>query len=175
MNFIQLEQKDLKDFRYKIWIENDKICPILKKEIREDEVVGDHNHKLKSEPISENKGTYRNSISRKANSIEGKFINYFKRMFGSDESKWEITPQEFLRNLADYYDKGAYKDLYGDCYIHPREKPKEPYLMKSSYNKLKKIYNDKAKFPDYPKSKRITKKLIELYEKYDLSPEFHKV
>jgi len=174
MNFIQLHQKDLKDFRYNIWIKNNKICPILKVEISEDEVVGDHNHKLKSEPISENKGTYRDSISRKANSIEGKFINYFKRMFGSDEEKWVITPQEFLRNLADYYDKGSFKDDNGDCYIHPNEKPREPLLKKSSYNKLKKLYTGKAKFPSYPKSKKMTKKLRELFSVYEVDVEFYK-
>ena len=49
-----------------------------------------------------------------------------------------------------------------------------PKLKKSSYNKLKKLYSGKAKFPEFPKSGKLSKKLEELFSKYNLVPDFYK-
>jgi hypothetical protein len=171
-----MKQTDIKSLREKLWLQNNKICPITKITLNEDEIALDHAHKLNSEDYSKDKGTCRDSISKKANVIEGKFINSFKRMYGSDESKWVISPEEFLRNLADYYSKGSYIDEDGYYYIHPSEVSKEPKLMKSSYNKLKKLYknsNKRGKFPEYPKSKKMIKGLQELFDEFKLEPEYY--
>jgi len=69
-----------------------------------------------------------------------------------------------LEDLIRYYQKGTY-DL-----IHPSEKKKEPIVSKSNYNRLKKVYSGKKKFPEYPKSKKLTKLLGELFEEYNISP-----
>jgi len=72
-------------------------------------------------------------------------------------------------------------DENGDMYVHPKEAPKEPKVSKSNYNKLQKLY-DKEPFvpkrkgqkkklmPKYPASKKLTKALKELFERYDISP-----
>ena len=73
-----------------------------------------------------------------------------------------------LRNIADYLEKPH------THYIHPSEKPKAKKLTKLSYNRLKKVYKDKAKFPDYPKTGILTVKLKELFEKYQIQAEFYK-
>lgn len=76
-----------------------------------------------------------------------------------------------LRACADYLERPHLK------YIHPSEKPKEPRLKKQSYNKLFKAYKAigrRAKFPEYPKSRKLTKKLAELFELCEIEPEFYK-
>jgi hypothetical protein len=78
----------------------------------------------------------------------------------------------FLRNLADYLEDNHLQDK--TLYIHPSEEVKEPKLKKSSYNKLKKLYSGKAKFPEFPKSGKLSKKLEELFSKYNLEPDFYK-
>lgn len=73
-----------------------------------------------------------------------------------------------LRSCADYLER---KHL---PYIHPSEKPKAKKLKKSSYNKLLKAYDGKAKFPDYPTSGKLTIKLEKLFADYSMNPEFYK-
>jgi hypothetical protein len=56
---IQLKAKDLKPLKEKWHIEQNQICPILKKQFSLDEMVVDHEHKLKSElPDETGKGWY---------------------------------------------------------------------------------------------------------------------
>ena len=73
-----------------------------------------------------------------------------------------------LRNIADYVEKPHYP------LMHPTEAPKIPKLKKSSYKKLKKVYDGRAKFPKYPKQKKLTVGLKALFEKYGIEPEFYK-
>jgi len=173
MSLIEMKPKDIKILKEELWNKNNKKCPLLDIEVPLDKIVLDHIHKLKHDEPSEQKGTIRNAIEFRANSMEGKITNNWKRYFGSDESKHLISLPNFLRNLADYLEEGSYYD--GNYYIHPNEVPKE-LLRKSSYNKLKKLYGNsskKAKFPAYPKSKKLTKKLKELFLEFNLEPEFY--
>lgn len=169
--FTQLSQNDIIVLKKKLWLQNDKKCPLLNTEIPFENMVLDHIHKLKSDDISEQKGTIRNAIERRANALEGKITNNWKRYFGSDESKHPIPLPDFLRNLANYLEAGAYFD--GSYYIHPSEKVKLPNVSKSNYNKLSKEYaktNPKKKLPEYPKSKKLTKSLEVLFNKFNISP-----
>ena len=169
-----MSQKDIKVLKEKLWLENDKICPLLGIEIDLEKMVLDHIHKLKSEDASEQKGTIRNAIEFRANAIEGKITNNWKRYFGADETKHPIDLPTFLRNLADYLEKGAYQDAEGNYYIHPKEVKKEPKLSKRIFNKIAKLYKEeypKRKPLEYPKSKKITKQIKELAEKYNIDLE----
>lgn len=169
-----MSQKDIKALKERLWLENGKICPLLGVSVDLDKMVLDHIHKLKSEDASEQKGTIRNAIEFRANAIEGKITNNWKRYFGADESKHPIDLPTFLRNLADYLDDGAYKDSEGNFYIHPNEVKKEPKLSKRTFNKIAKLY--KEEYPNrkpltYPKSKKRTKLIKELAKKYNIELE----
>jgi len=167
--FIEMKQKDIKPLKEKIWLENDKKCPILDVEIPLDKMVLDHIHKLKNESYSETKGTIRTSLEFRANAFFGKMENAFKR-YGLDKD-YELS--DLLRKAADYFDKGAYQDEEGNYYIHPNEVPKDPKVSKRNYNKLKKVYKEsgrKKKFPDFPKSGKLTVGLKALFEEFSISP-----
>jgi len=69
-----------------------------------------------------------------------------------------------LEELIAYYKKGTY-DI-----IHHTEKPKENKVSKRNYNKLKKEYTGKKKFPEYPKSGKLTLGLQVLFEEYGIAP-----
>lgn len=175
--FKLMQQKDILELKKKLYDLNDGICPLLKIKIPLEKMALDHIHKLKNEDYSEQKGTIRNTIEFRANSIEGKITNAWKRYFGYDESKYPINLPDFLRNLADYLEKGAYSEnnVY---FVHPNEVPKSPKLSKKNYNTLKRLYikdegNYKKgimkKFPEFPSSGKPTKALILLFEKYNIN------
>jgi len=174
MTFIELKNKDIKILKEKLYKQNNGVCPLLGIEVPLDKTVLDHIHKLKSEEYDTDKGTIRNFLEFRANSIEGKITNNWKRLFGADISTHPIDLPSFLRNLADYLEEGAYSED-NTYYIHPTEVPKVPLLKKSCYNKLKKVYNSRAKFPEYPKSKKLTKKLKLLFEKYNIEINYYKL
>lgn len=172
-NLKQMKQKDIKELKEKLWLENDRKCPLLGIEVELDKMVLDHIHKLVAEDASEEKGTIRDALEFRANAMEGKITNNWKRYFGADESKHPIDLPTFLRNLADYLEKGAYQDEDGYYYIHPSEVKKEPKMSKRNYNKLKKEYSlsgRKKKFPDYPKSGKLTVGLKKLFEEFKIEP-----
>jgi len=173
MTQILMKCKDIKKLKEKIWVENNRKCPLLGIAVPIDKMVLDHAHKLKSEAPSQKKGAVRGALEFRANALEGKITNNWKRYFGADETKHPIDLPGFLRNLADYLESGCYHDNNG-YYIHPSEVPKEPLLQKSSYAALKKCYNGTAKFPDYPKSKKLTSPLRKLFELYNIEPKFYK-
>ena len=162
---IQLKASDIKPLKEKWHTEQNGICPILKKEYPLDKFVIDHLHKLKSEEAGiDGKGCCRSAIEFRANALEGKITNNFKRL-GLDK---EIDLPSFLRNLADYLENNHLQDDI--LYIHPNEKPKESTVSKKNYNKLKKVYSGKAKFPEYPNSKKLTKPLEKLFKEYEIEP-----
>lgn len=165
---IELKQKDLIKIKEKWWNEQNKICPLLKKELELKEFVIDHQHKLVSE-ISDatGKGCCRGAISRFGNALEGKITNNFKRM-GLDK---HIDLPSFLRNLADYLEHNHIDDEV--LYIHPNEVAKEPKLRKDCYNRLKKVHDGKSKFPSYPSSGKLTVGLLKLFDKYEIEPIFY--
>jgi hypothetical protein len=175
MKFKEMKQKDIKELKEKIWLANDKKCPILDKEIPLDKMVLDHAHKKINESYAPDKGVIRTSLEFRANALFGKIENAFKR-YGLNK---EYNLSTLLRNAADYFDEGAYVDEEGYMYIHPSELPKPKKLSKSKYNKCKKLYNEeefvpkrknqkKKPFPEYPKSSKPTKELIVLFERFGI-------
>lgn len=164
MKFVQLKAKDISDIRDMILHQDqDGCCALCTKPIHEKSGVSlDHQHRTQSSEIGENGGgLIRGVLCRGCNVFEGKIWNNSKR-FGlhDDLSGW-------LRALADYLDKENYH------YIHPSEEPKVPKLSKRYYNKLKKEYGlsgKRAKFPEFPKSGKLTVKLAKLFEEFEISP-----
>lgn len=166
-----MKQKDIKPLKEKIWIKNNKKCPVLDKEIELDKIVLDHAHKRNDEAYSESKGVIRESLDFRVNATLGKLENSLKRTGLIYTEGFNIS--QFLHNAADYFERGPYRDEEGNLYVHPTEVTPEPKLMKRSYNELKKIYDKKAKFPEYPKSKKLTKQLKNIYEYYNMTPKFY--
>jgi len=170
---IQLDAKSLKELRENWAKEQDNICPILQIDMGDNSVL-DHFHGNKSDnsDIDYFKGCVRGVIHSRVNAFEGKLSNALIRTGVRDL----INLPTLLRNLADYYE---YNRLHSEdvLYIHPSEKPKEPILTKSSYNELKKVLSEKdlKKLPLYKaKKQKLTKVLQELFEKYNLEPQFYK-
>lgn len=165
----ELKSKDIKALKEKWHNEQNNICPILREKIDLKYMTLDHQHKLKREdPDETGKGICRGAIEFRANGLEGKITNNFKR-YGLDKI---IELPEFLRNLADYLEENHIQDEIK--YVHPSEQPKPKKIKKQCYNKLKKKYTGKRKFPDYPKSQKLTKKLSELFKTYDIEIEYYK-
>jgi hypothetical protein len=100
-------------------------------------------------------------LCRACNVLEGKIWNNGTRyqQFNSVQARIE-----WLESLTEYYKKDNYP------LIHPSEKEKEPTVSKSNYNKLKKVYDKKAQFPEYPRTGKLTKKLAKLFEEYCIEP-----
>lgn len=168
--FVEMKASEVKPLKEKLWNKNNKKCPLLGIEVPLDKMALDHIHKLKSEDYAEQKGTIRDAIEFRANAMEGKITNNWKRYFGADETKHPISLSDYLRNLADYLERGAYEEE-GIYYVHPSEVPKEPIVKKSQYNKLKKEYTLQGrvkKFPEYPKSKKLTKELKALSDEFGI-------
>lgn len=168
---IPMKSTDIKKLKEKLHDQNNGVCPLLGISVSSDKMALDHIHKLKSELPSEQKGTIRNAIEFRANAMEGKITNNWKRYFGADESKHPITLPDFLRNLAEYLEAGAYQDNDGNFYIHPTEVPKEPKLGKREFNKIAKLFSEKypkRKALVYPKSSKWTKQLKELKDEFGL-------
>ena len=154
---MQLSNKDIPEYRKAILEEQNGLCAICKDPITEKTGIAlDHQHRTKASIIGENGGgLIRGVLCRRCNSSEGRIWNNSKRFGIKDLPNW-------LRSLADYLEEENYP------LIHPNEKPKEPILPKRRYNKLKKAYTGRAKFPEYPKSKKITKRLQELFKEYEI-------
>lgn len=165
----QLKGKEVPALRKKWWLENDKKCPVLGKEIKLSETVLDHQHKLKAEEASEDgKGLCRGVLSNRANAWEGKILNSFKRL-GIGRYVDIVTA---LRNLANYLEKNHIHDDLK--YIHPSEAPKRKKVKKSCYNSLMremKKAGDKRRIPKY--TGNLSKDLSKLLESYGIEPEFY--
>ena len=175
----EMKQKEIRVLKEKLWLMNDKKCPVLGKAIALDKMVLDHAHKRNAEEYSPTKGVVREALDKRANAILGKVENALKRTGLGYEEDFDLPT--FLRNAADYFERGAYVDEKGDMYVHPSEVPKEPKLSKSKYNKLQKLYDKepfvptrkgqkKKAMPKYPASKKLTKGLKELFERFNISP-----
>ena len=149
---IYMRQADIKILKEKIWLQNDKKCPVLGKEISLDKMVLDHKHKLKNDAPGPNQGTVREVLEFRVNALLGKFENGIKR-YGLDKDP-DFNLPTFLRNAADYFEKGDYTELDKDgntlYYIHPNEVPKRIKVKKSEQNKINKYYLEL-----YPRRKKI--------------------
>lgn len=165
----QLKTTDIKGLKEKLHEDQGELCPILKHWFPPELIVLDHAHKSKraDEPGVDGKGLIRGCIHTSANIILGKIENSWVRT-GLHKQDY-ITLPMVLRNMADYLEREHLP------FIHPTEKIPEKKLKKSSFNKLiKTMKEDSAKkLPTYPSSKKLTKELAKLYEKYNTEPEFY--
>lgn len=155
----QLKSSDLKGLRAEILAEQAGICPLCEQQIAPEDAVVDHDHDT---------GLVRGVLHSVCNSVEGMIKHKFRR--GGVHKKTDLIT--YLKNLVVYLEKEQYE------LIHPSEKPKEPNLMKSSFNELvREMKKNKytKKLPEYPKSKKMTKGLKVLFEVYKIKPKFHKL
>jgi len=157
VNIKQLKGKDIPELRDKILKEQGGICPICRREPKR--ACLDHEHKKKIKGT----GQIRGVLCSTCNVFIGKSENNCMR-YGISQKDLPMI----LRNTADYLEKEQYP------FIHPSDKEPEPKLKKQCYNNLKKVYSGKAKFPDYPKSKKLTKSLESLFIKYKIKIEYYK-
>lgn len=174
IKFKQLKGSDVPKLRKQILQEQNGICPICKKEIQGPCL--DHQHKKKIK----GSGQIRGVLCRACNIFLGKAENNCVRFSISQK----VLPS-ILRNIADYLEQKQYP------YLHPSEKPKEPFLKRNSISKLTKLFKmefPKRKVPTvliykiHKKGKKegkiIEKKLTaglkKIYALVDLEPEFKK-
>ena len=165
----QLKQKDIKKIRDELVKHNDGKCPVSGLDISNGDACLDHAHQ--DSEISETvEGQVRGVLHKFANSLEGSWRARYLRSGLANE----ITFEELLINMYTYLME------YREPMLHPSHAQKPRKLMKSSYNELKREVNNanrylkrKIKMPDYPKSKRLTKKLKELYEKFGIIPKYY--
>ena len=163
-NLIQLKAKDVTKIRNNILREQNGCCALCIRGINATTGISlDHQHKNKKTDCNgiDGAGLVRGVLCRDCNVWEGKIWNNTKRYRQQKTVKDRI---DMLKSLISYYEKGTYN------YIHHTEKEQEPNVSKQNYNKLKKIYNGKKKFPEYPKSKKLTNALKELFNKYNIEP-----
>ena len=156
-SLIEMSQKDILILKNYLHSKQNNICPLLRVNIGLKDMALDHKHKLKALDASAvNGGLVRGAIEFRANALEGKIVNGWHRLFGSDISKHPISLPNFLRNLADYLENPPCPQVY----IHPDEKTdKRIKASKKDYNKIVKywkyIYFGKKIF-SFPASGYIT-------------------
>ena len=162
-NLIQLKHSDIEKVREEILKKQNYKCCICNKEISSFEAVLDHQHKFKYEKNGEDgAGLIRGVLCNNCNQWEGKIWNTTKRFRNPKNVQERI---QMLQQLIEYYQSGTYN------LIHPKEREAEQKISKLQYNKLKKIIESKnKKIPEYPKTGKLTKKLKQLFETYNISP-----
>ncbi len=157
---IQLKQKDVKPLRSKLLKDQNNLCLICKNHINDGCL--DHHHKKRIK----GSGLIRGVLCSQCNVYLGKIEN--------NAPRYGITNTDLsdrLRSIANYLDMD---DL---PFIHPSERKKDPILSKRCFNKLKKAYSsDKPNNKQlvYPKSKKLTKNLKQLFIRYGIPIEFNK-
>ncbi len=163
MNPRQLKYKEVAQIREDMLKEQDGVCAICNR--APTKPVLDHSHKKKVKGT----GKVRGVLCFTCNIFIAKSENNCKR--------YNITHEQLpaiLHSMGDYLERPHYP------LIHPTEAPKAKILKKSSYNKLKKIYKGRAKFPVYrvgvknKKIQKLTKPLEKLFIAHNLKPEFYK-
>jgi hypothetical protein len=159
----QLKSSDISKVRSEILEDQHGKCALCNVEITDSTGYSlDHQHKLKSEPCGpDGAGLIRGVLCRACNVLEGKIWNNTQRYMQPKNVQDRI---DILLDLVEYYKKGAYP------LVHPTEAVREPKVSKRNYNKLMKGYTGKKKFPEYPKSSKLTKSLSALFEEYGISP-----
>lgn len=134
--YIPLSPAAAQELKTKVHKEQGEVCPIVGKKFPLSDMVLDHKHKKKSDPMGKDgKGLVRGLIYKGANRIEGPLASGYAR-FGLSQ---HITLPEFLRRLADYLENPP----LGQQYIHPTEvsKTKLPRLNKNDFNLVVKYWS----------------------------------
>ncbi len=146
--FKEMKKSDIKILKEKIWLANNKQCPVLKIDVPLDKMVLDHAHKRKDEEYSTDKGVIRTALEFRVNAFFGKIENAFKR-FGLKDI---ISLPDLLISGAEYLEKESYHE--GETYfVHPTEIPKREKVKTREYNRVKKYY-----FKLYPNRKKMIKR-----------------
>ena len=160
----KLKSSEIKEKRLSLLKEQNNKCLILKENLDENKAVLDHVHK-EHKSFYTNTSFIRGVIHSDINVLLGKIENQWNR--SSKEIKQNYKLSNILRNIADYIE---YFEKNPTNIIHPREY-KYPKIMKSKYNKLKKIYeeNSNKKFPPFPKSGKLTKPLKEIANQFNFN------
>ena len=166
--FKEMKASEIRPLKEKLWEANSRRCPVLDREVPLNKMVLDHAHKRKGEEYSEDRGVIREALDFRVNAVLGKLENSLKRTGLSQDPSFEIG--EFLRNAAEYFERGAYRASEGSMWIHPTEVTRAPPVSKRSYNKLRKVYQGRPKFPEYPRSRKLTKRLATLFQEYEIPP-----
>ena len=160
-----LKASEIKDLRNEILREQNYKCPLCGKTITEDDKITlDHQHKNRKSDENgvDGNGQIRGVLCLECNSLEGKIWNNSNRFLHQPTKEERV---EWLLNLIEYYRKPLYS------FIHPSEVQKEPNVSKRNFNKLNKLYIEDGYKPlEYPKSCKLTKKLKELFERYEINP-----
>ena len=154
---LQLRHNDIPVIRDELMEKQGGLCPICRRSIKDPCL--DHSHTRRNR----GSGLVRGVLCRACNVLVAKMENNCVRY-----GVVHMRLPEVLRSMASYLEQ---QDL---PMIHPSEAPKPSLLKKTSYNKLKRVYDGRAKFPPYPASRRLTKELEKLFKKHDLEPEFYK-
>lgn len=139
------------------------MCAICQKPISEESGASlDHQHKRVNDIAGpDGAGLIRGVACRACNVLEGKIWNNTGRYMQPENVQERV---EILEKLISYYKEKTYP------LIHPSEKPREQKVSKRNYNILKKEYSKKKKFPEYPKSGKLTKALSELFTEFGIEP-----
>ena len=153
---IQLKADQVKFIRESILLKQNGVCALCKNIPKMPTL--DHFHSKRHNGSGLVRGVLCNSCNRFLGVVENNLLRN-----GIDFSDMP----EYLRSISSYVKEKHYP------YIHPSEKKKPKKLKKSSYNALKRVYNGKAKFPIYPKSKMLIKPLKILYDRFNIIPEFY--
>lgn len=165
MDIIQLKTSDIPRIRKEIADRQENKCLLCGCDLSDKIAVLDHQHKRKKtdKNIVDNNGLVRGVLCSECNALEGKIFNNSNRFLHYPRQAILI---EWLLNLIEYYQREKYP------YIHPSEKEKEKEVSKSNFNKLKKLFiqDNPKKSLEYPKSKKLNKRLKELFEEYNISP-----
>jgi len=154
----QLKHSEIPQLREALLDEQGGICPLCRREIMQGEACLDHEHKRRIKGT----GQLRAVLCRNCNTFVGKLENNSRRC--------NITLRRLpmiLRRVSKYLQEDH------KPFIHPNEKEKPPKLQVLSYNKLAKLYSGKAKFPEYPKTGKLTVRLKALFEQYGIEPKFY--
>lgn len=150
---IQLKANQVKFVRDGLLEKQAGVCPLCARSVKLP--VLDHFHTKRHNGDGKVRGVLCNTCNRMIGVIENNAIK--------NGINFSDLPS-FLKRCADY----ASKDHYP--LIHPSEVTRSPKVSKRNYNQLKKVYDKKAKFPEYPASAKLTKRLAELFAEYGISP-----
>ena len=158
MNIRILKQSEIAKMREQILNEQEGICPLCNNPIPVGAACLDHEHRRRIRGT----GQLRAVLCRNCNTFLGKLENNSKRC--------NITLKDLPKVLRR---TSKYLLQEHKPFIHPSEREKTAKLNLTSYNNLRTEYKGRGRFPDYPKSGTLTRRLKELFEKYQLEPEFY--
>ena len=116
---MKLLNKDLANYRHKLWIEQNRICPLCLTELDLKDAVLDHDH---------NSGHCRQVLHRNCNVSEGKIKKDYIRYV----SNKKVSLIDFLFNLYSYL-----RLDYSKKPIHPTELTELEKKLKSENKRLK--------------------------------------